>query len=188
MPSLVDCPTHFICTWIFICSMTKLKGHSREICYAQLRCLIVLLLLLSNLNAKSSLLTESDKKTRKMLWVTLSERQKLSKNYPGLTSETTLKMCNFFSEKKCKSISSWPKFNWIMDFMRFTKSPVRLASHMTRIIHVKENVFFGRATVSGRRRGRTWCGCVRGPMWPPTGACTTLKENCKLCILTFSVF
>ena len=31
---LVDCPTQLICTWIFICcSMTKLKEHSREICY-----------------------------------------------------------------------------------------------------------------------------------------------------------
>ena len=29
---LVDCPTQLICTWIFICSMTKLKEHSREIC------------------------------------------------------------------------------------------------------------------------------------------------------------
>ena len=26
------CPTQLICTWIFICSMTKLKEHSREIC------------------------------------------------------------------------------------------------------------------------------------------------------------
>ena len=60
-----------------------------------------------------------------------------------------------------------------VDLLRFTKSPVRLACNLTRIIHLKENVFFGRATVSGRRRGRTWCGCVRGPMWPPTGACTT---------------
>ena len=38
--SLVDCPTQLICTWIFICwvgggySMTKLKEHSREICYS----------------------------------------------------------------------------------------------------------------------------------------------------------
>ena len=32
-PGLVDCPTQLICTWIFICSMTKLKEHSREICY-----------------------------------------------------------------------------------------------------------------------------------------------------------
>ena len=183
MPSLVDCPTHFICTWIFICSMTKQKGHSREICYAQLRCLIALLLLLSNLNAKSSLLTESDKKTRKMLWVTEYTLGTL------WTPETIQKLSwadirdhfvnvQLFLRKKCKSISSWPKFNWNMDFMRFTKSPVRLAIHMTRIIHVKENVFFGRATASGRRRGRTWCGCVRGPMWPPTGACTTLRENC----------
>ena len=36
---LVDCPTQLIWTWIFIChhcllcSMTKLKEHSREICY-----------------------------------------------------------------------------------------------------------------------------------------------------------
>ena len=29
---LVDCPTQLICFWIFICSMTKLKEHSREIC------------------------------------------------------------------------------------------------------------------------------------------------------------
>ena len=30
----VDCPIQLICTWIFICcSMTKLKEHSREICY-----------------------------------------------------------------------------------------------------------------------------------------------------------
>ena len=29
---VVDCPTQLICTWIFICSMTKLKEHSREIC------------------------------------------------------------------------------------------------------------------------------------------------------------
>ena len=29
---LVDCPTQLICTWIFMCSMTKLKEHSREIC------------------------------------------------------------------------------------------------------------------------------------------------------------
>ena len=29
---LVDCPTQLICAWIFICSMTKLKEHSREIC------------------------------------------------------------------------------------------------------------------------------------------------------------
>ena len=29
---LVDCPTQLICTWIFICSMIKLKEHSREIC------------------------------------------------------------------------------------------------------------------------------------------------------------
>ena len=29
---LVDCPTQLICTWIFICSMTKLKERSREIC------------------------------------------------------------------------------------------------------------------------------------------------------------
>ena len=32
---LVDCPTQLICTWIFICclcSMTKLKEHSRENC------------------------------------------------------------------------------------------------------------------------------------------------------------
>ena len=33
---LVDCPTQLICTWIFIrCSMTKLKEHSREICYTR---------------------------------------------------------------------------------------------------------------------------------------------------------
>ena len=29
----VDCQTQLICTWVFICSMTKLKEHSREICY-----------------------------------------------------------------------------------------------------------------------------------------------------------
>ena len=29
---LVDCPNHLICIWTFICSMTKLKEHSREIC------------------------------------------------------------------------------------------------------------------------------------------------------------
>ena len=26
-------PTQLICTWIFICSITKLKEQSREICY-----------------------------------------------------------------------------------------------------------------------------------------------------------
>ena len=30
---LVDCLTQLICTWIFISSMTKLKEHSREMCY-----------------------------------------------------------------------------------------------------------------------------------------------------------
>ena len=34
--NIIDCPTQLICTWIFICfclcSMTKLKEHSREIC------------------------------------------------------------------------------------------------------------------------------------------------------------
>ena len=30
---VVDCPTQLICSWIFICSMSKLKEHSREICY-----------------------------------------------------------------------------------------------------------------------------------------------------------
>ena len=34
---LVDCPTQLVCTWIFICSMTKLKEHSREICYSRLQ-------------------------------------------------------------------------------------------------------------------------------------------------------
>ena len=38
---LVDCPTQLICTWIFICSMTKLKEHSREICYGGLSRLTV---------------------------------------------------------------------------------------------------------------------------------------------------
>ena len=28
----VDCPSQLICTWIFMCSMTKLREHSREIC------------------------------------------------------------------------------------------------------------------------------------------------------------
>ena len=27
---IVDCLTQLICTWIFICSMPKLKEHSRE--------------------------------------------------------------------------------------------------------------------------------------------------------------
>ena len=36
--NLVDCPTQLICTWIFICSMTKLKEHSREICYSTILC------------------------------------------------------------------------------------------------------------------------------------------------------
>ena len=31
--STSDKATQLICTWIFICSMTKLKEHSREICY-----------------------------------------------------------------------------------------------------------------------------------------------------------
>ena len=30
---VVDCPTQLICIRIFICSMTKLKEHSRKICY-----------------------------------------------------------------------------------------------------------------------------------------------------------
>ena len=30
---VVDCPTQLMCTWIFICSMTKLKEQSRKICY-----------------------------------------------------------------------------------------------------------------------------------------------------------
>ena len=29
---LVSCPTQLICTWIFLCSITKLIEHSREIC------------------------------------------------------------------------------------------------------------------------------------------------------------
>ena len=33
-PDLVDCPTQLICNWIFICPVTKLKEHSREICFA----------------------------------------------------------------------------------------------------------------------------------------------------------
>ena len=31
--SVADCPTQLKCIWIFVSSMTKLKGHSREICY-----------------------------------------------------------------------------------------------------------------------------------------------------------
>ena len=31
----VDCPSQLICAWIFMCSMTKLKEHSREICPAE---------------------------------------------------------------------------------------------------------------------------------------------------------
>ena len=30
--SVVDCPTQPICTWTFMCSMTKVKQHGREIC------------------------------------------------------------------------------------------------------------------------------------------------------------
>ena len=30
---VIDCPTQLIWTWIFICSMTKLKEHRREICW-----------------------------------------------------------------------------------------------------------------------------------------------------------
>ena len=35
---LVGCRTQLICTWIFICSMEKLKEHNREICTARAGC------------------------------------------------------------------------------------------------------------------------------------------------------
>ena len=34
-PILVDCPTQLICTFHLLCSLTKLKEHSREICYSK---------------------------------------------------------------------------------------------------------------------------------------------------------
>ena len=33
--TLVDCPTQLICTFHLLCSLTKLKEHSREICYSK---------------------------------------------------------------------------------------------------------------------------------------------------------